>query len=444
MWTVTQLARDLETGRTSSRELVEQALARIADPQGEGGRAFLQVNAEGARAEAGHADRLRKAGVRRSPVDGLPVSIKDLFDVAGEVTRAGSKVYAAKAERDAPAVARLRAAGAVFVGRTNMVEFAFGGVGVNPHYGTPRNPWDRKTGRVPGGSSSGAAVSVADGMCVMGLGSDTRGSVRGPAALCGVTGFKPTQRRVPTEGAFPLSFKLDSVGPLANSVECCAVYDAILSGEPQGLPDLPVKGLRLLLPRSSAIADLDERVGRTFEKSLEKLSRAGAAVGEVAVPAFDRQAEYFKAGGFAAAESYYIHRERLGRIGEFDPYVGKRVLLGKEVSGADYVALEFLRKRFQEEVGALLEGFDAWIMPSAPCPAPTIAEATASEEAYFGWNARLLRNHGLVNFLDGCAASLPCHEPGAAPVGLTVCGMAMSDRRTLAVSRAVERVLSAH
>ena len=443
MWTVTQLSRDLEDGRTSSRDLVEQALARIADPQGEGARAFLKTYADSARADADYSDRLRKSGLRRSPVDGLPVSLKDLFDVGGDVTRAGSKVYAVKARRDATAVARLRAAGAVFVGRTNMVEFAFGGVGINQHYGTPRNPWDRKAGRVPGGSSSGAAVSVADGMCVMGLGTDTRGSIRGPSALCGITGFKPTQRRVPLDGAFPLSFTLDSIGPLANSVECCAIYDAILAGEPQGLADLPAKGLRLLVPRSSATAELDPHVGSTFTKALEKLSRAGASVSEVAVPAFDRQAEYFKAGGFAAAESYYIHRERLDRIAEFDPYVGKRVLLGKDLSGADYVALRFLRKDFQSEVGALMAGYDAFLIPSAPCPAPTIAEATASDEDYFKWNGRLLRNHGLANFLDGCGASLPCHEPGAAPVGLMVCGTAMSDRRVLAVSRAIERVLSA-
>ncbi|MDF3010101.1 MAG: amidase, partial [Burkholderiales bacterium] len=202
MWTVAQLSADLAAGRTSSRDLVEQALGRIADKDGEGARAFLKVNAEGARAEADFADALRKRGARRSSVDGLPVSLKDLFDVAGEVTRAGSKIMDNVARKaDAAAVARLRAAGAVFIGRTNMVEFAFGGVGLNPHYGTPKNPWDRKTGRVPGGSSSGAAVAQAGGMCVMALGSDTGGSVRIPAALCGLAGFKPTARRVPLEGA---------------------------------------------------------------------------------------------------------------------------------------------------------------------------------------------------------------------------------------------------
>jgi aspartyl-tRNA(Asn)/glutamyl-tRNA(Gln) amidotransferase subunit A len=445
MWTVTQLCRDLTTGKTTSRELVEQALARIADPAGEGKRAFLKVYAESARADADFADQLRKRGVRRSPVDGLPVSLKDLYDVAGDVTRAGSKVFAKQAQADAPAVARLRAAGAIFVGRTNMVEFAFGGVGLNPHYGTPKNPWDRKTGRVPGGSSSGAAVAQADGMCVMALGSDTRGSIRGPAALCGVTGFKPTMARVPREGAFPLSYTLDSVGPLANSVACCAAYDAVLSGaQSDALAELDVKGLRLLLPRCSAIEDLDRDVAAAFERTLKTLSQKGASIVELRVPAFDRQGEYFKGGGFAGAEAYYIHRERLDRLGEFDPRVGKRVVLGKDLSGADYVALGFLRKDFQQEIEKIMQPFDAFLIPSAPCVAPSIAETDRSDEDYFRWNGRLLRNHGLANFLDGCAVSLPCHEPGTAPVGLMVCGLGGADRRLLAVAAAVERAVSPH
>jgi aspartyl-tRNA(Asn)/glutamyl-tRNA(Gln) amidotransferase subunit A len=435
----------LAAGRISSRELVEQALAKINDRAGEGSRAFLKVYAESARADADYADRLRKAGVRRSPIDGLPVSLKDLFDVAGDITRAGSRVRenAAPAAVDAPAVARLRAAGAVFIGRTNMVEFAFGGVGLNPHFGTPRNPYDRKTGRVPGGSSSGAAVAQADGMAVMSLGSDTRGSIRGPAALCGVTGWKPTARRVPREGAFPLSFTLDSIGPLANSVACCAVYDAILAGEPEApLARLDVKGLRLLLPRSSALDDLDQDVAASFESSLTKLSKGGAVITERPVPAFDRQGEYFKGGGYAGAEAYHIHRANQERIGEYDPRVGRRILLGKSLSASDYIALGELRAQFIREVGTLAAGFDVILMPTSPCVAPTIAEVDASDEDYMRWNMRILRNNGLINFLDGCAANVPCHEPGAAPVGLMVCGTAGTDRHTLAVAAAIERALA--
>jgi aspartyl-tRNA(Asn)/glutamyl-tRNA(Gln) amidotransferase subunit A len=445
MWTVAQLGADLAAGRTTGRELVEQALARIADPAGEGARAFLKVYGENARLDAEYSDRLRKAGVRRSPVDGLPVSVKDLFDVAGDVTRAGSRIleHSVPKTADAPAVARLRAAGAVLIGRTNMVEFAFGGVGLNTHYGTPRNPWDRDSARVPGGSSSGAAVAQADGMCVMALGSDTRGSVRGPSALCGVVGFKPTARRVPREGAFPLSFTLDSIGPLANSVACCAVYDAILAGEPPApLPPIALKGLRLLLPRSSALADLDDKVEKDFQSALARLSAAGALVSEVAVPAFDRQADYFKGGGLAGAEAYHIHRPYVARLDEYDPRVGKRVLFGKDIIGADYVAILELRAAFIREVEALAAGFDAIVMPAVPCIAPTIAETEASDEEYFRWNFRILRNNGLINFLDGCAATIPCHATGSAPVGFMVCGTAGSDRRILAVSAAIEKALS--
>ncbi len=442
MWTVAQLERDLIAGRTTSRELIEQALAKITAPYGEGARAFMKVYAESARADADYADRLRKQGVRRSPIDGLPVSLKDLFDVAGDVTRAGSKVLAIEATQDAGAVARLRAAGAILIGRTNMVEFAFGGVGLNPHYGTPRNPWDRAAARVPGGSSSGAAVAQAEGMCVMALGSDTRGSIRQPAALCGVVGFKPTARRVPRDGAFPLSYTLDSVGPLANSVPCCAAYDAVLADEPGELPSLSAKGLRLLLPRSIAIEDLDPEVDQAFERALRKLGEAGAQISEVAVPAFNRQDEYFKGGGLAGAEVVHVHKPYRARFGEYDPRVGKRVSMGTTLTGADYVELLHLRAEFIREIETLAAPYDAIVMPTVPCVAPTIAETEASEESYFRWNFRIMRNNGLINFLDGCAVTLPCHAPRTAPVGFMVAGTAGSDRRILAVAAAIERALS--
>ncbi len=444
MWTVVRLGRELAEGKTTSRQLVERALSRIADPAGEGERAFLKVYAEQARAEAEHSDRLRRSGVVRSAVEGLPISVKDLFDVGGDVTRAGSKLLAnaAPAAADAPAVARLRAAGAVIVGRTNMVEFAFGTTGLNPHYGTPKNPWDRKTGRVPGGSSSGAAVAQADGMCAMALGSDTRGSIRQPAALCGVTGWKPTQRRVPREGAFPLSYTLDTVGPLANSVACCAAYDEILAAEPRrAFAPLPVKGLRLLLPRGSLLEDLDAEVAAAFAAALAGLAAAGAVITELPVPAFDRQAEYFKHGGFPGAEAYAIHRRWQARLAEYDPRIAKRLLFGKEIGVADYIDLGLLRDEYMRNVEALAAPYDAMLMPTTPTIAPPIAAVDASDEDYFRWNFRILRNVGVVNFLDGCALSLPCHAPGTAPVGLSVFGVAMSDHRVLAAAAAIEGVL---
>jgi aspartyl-tRNA(Asn)/glutamyl-tRNA(Gln) amidotransferase subunit A len=442
--TVATLANNLAAGRTSSRALVEQALVRIADPAGEGSRSFVKVYDALARAEADYADHLRRADIRRSPVDGLPISLKDLFDVGGDVTRAGSKVLAdaPPAPADAPVVARLRAAGAIVLGRTNMVEFAFGTTGLNPHYGTPRNPWDRQTGRIPGGSSSGAAVAVADGMSVMGLGSDTRGSVRAPAALCGVAGFKPTSRRIPREGVFPLSYTLDSVGPLAPTIACCAAYDAVMSGTPDTeLPDISVQGMRLMVPRTRVLDGLDPAVEHAFGAAVSALSSAGAVVSEVRMAAFDRQDVYFKGGGYSGAEAAMIHRPWAHRLAEYDRRVGQRIALGTSLSALDYIEFGQLRAAFIKEVEAAVMPFDAMLLPAVPCVAPPIAEVDASDESYTYWTMRILSICGLINFLDGCAATVPCHAPGTVPVGLMVCGPAMTDRYVLMVASAIESVL---
>src|SRR6476646_3899738 len=277
--TVVDLAEALAAGRTSSRELVEAALARVAAPDGEGARTFIAVYADKAMAAADAQDRLRKAGYVASLLAGLPVSIKDLFDVAGERTLAGSKALddSPPAAHDALTIARLRAAGAVLIGRTNMTEFAFSGVGINPHYGTPGNPYDRRL--IPGGSSSGAAVSVSDGGAVIAIGTDTGGSVRIPAALCGIVGFRPTQERIPRDGVTPLSTTLDSIGPLANSVACCAVADAVMAGEPPiAPPPIPTEWLRLAVPQSYVLDGLSAEVASAFADACTTLSRAGARV----------------------------------------------------------------------------------------------------------------------------------------------------------------------
>lgn len=447
MHTVAQLATDLASGRTTARALVEAALARIADPDGEGARAFTAVHADKARQQADASDALRRIGVVRSPVEGLPVSVKDLFDVAGESTRAGSAVLsdAPPATEDADAVARLRAAGAVILGRTNMVEFAFGGVGLNPHHGTPRNPWDRATGRVPGGSSSGAGVAQAEGMGAMALGTDTRGSVRIPAALCGVAGFKPTARRVPTRGALPLSWSLDSVGPLAGSAACCATWDAVLAGQAAPpLASLPLRHLRLLVPAGALLDGLDSEVARAFDAALARLSQAGAAIVSAPLALLDGHADWFVGGGIAGAEAYVVHRPRLDQLHRYDPRVGDRIALGERISAADHIALVRARERAIDAFAAVAAPFDAVLMPTVACTAPSIEEVACSDEAYVRWNLRLLRNAGVVNFLDGCALTLPCHVPGGAPVGLSVCGPQGADRHVLAVGVAIERALGTH
>src|SRR5215471_15884209 len=277
--TLAALADDLETGRTSARKLVEECIARIADPAGEGQRTFIHVDKDAALEAADAMDRLRRAHAAPSRFAGIPVSIKDLFDIKGQVTRAGSRALedSAPAAADAPVVARLRRAGFVAIGRTNMTEFAYSGIGINPHYGTPKGAWNRSAGHVPGGSSSGAAVSVVDGMAHGALGTDTGGSCRIPAAFNGIVGFKPTQRRIPLDGGVPLSFSLDSYGPLARSVNCCAILDAVLANEPvTALRPRPVKDLRFAVPTTVALDDLDDAVAKTFDRALAALSKAGA------------------------------------------------------------------------------------------------------------------------------------------------------------------------
>jgi aspartyl-tRNA(Asn)/glutamyl-tRNA(Gln) amidotransferase subunit A len=292
MHSLAEAAAALASGATSSRALVEQCLAAIAAPGGQGGSAFIAVYAAQSRASADAMDALRAAGRAPGPLAGVPISIKDLFDVAGEVTAAGSVVLAgaAPAASTAPSIQRLLAAGLVLVGRTNMTEFAFSGVGINPHYGTPLSPWDRATGHIPGGSSSGAAVSVADGMALGAIGTDTGGSCRIPAALCGIAGFKPTAGRVPLAGALPLSPSLDSIGPLARSAACCASLDAILAGTPERvLPRARVAGARLLLPTNIAFANLDAATEAALDRAVARLHDAGALIERAPLAAFDQK-----------------------------------------------------------------------------------------------------------------------------------------------------------
>ncbi|OZI35853.1 amidase [Bordetella genomosp. 1] len=441
--TLTESQRALQEGRTTSAELTDAALARAADPAGEGVRVYTQVYAEQARAAARASDTLRAAGLARSPIEGLPISIKDLFDVAGGTTLAGSVARrgAPAARRDAVVIERLRAAGAVLVGRTNMSEFAYSGLGLNPHYGTPKNPWDRSVGRIPGGSSSGAAVSVTDGMALAGIGSDTGGSVRIPSALCGLTGFKPSAQRVSMEGVLPLSVNLDSIGPLAASVADCALLDAILAGEDTaGLPQAArLRGLRLALPVTIALDGLDAHVKATFDAAVTRLVAAGVQIDEIEVPEFAQLGEINGKGGFTASEAWAWHRELIASNGDaYDPRVRTRILRGKEMSAADFIDLLAARKRWIAGVSARVAGYDAILMPTVPVVAPEIKPLVESDELFGSTNLLILRNPTFINFLDGCSLSLPCHAPGTAPVGLMLSGLNGADRRVLEIGLAVE------
>jgi aspartyl-tRNA(Asn)/glutamyl-tRNA(Gln) amidotransferase subunit A len=442
--TVLSLAGDLALARTTSRALVEAALARIEDPAGEGARTFTKVYSDTARAAADAQDRLRAAGYVASPLAGLPVSVKDLFDVAGEVTLAGSRALddTPPARHDAPIVARLRAAGAVLVGRTNMTEFAFSGVGINPHYGTPGNPADRRC--IPGGSSSGAAVSVADGGAIVAIGTDTGGSVRIPAALCGIVGFKPTQKRISRAGATPLSTTLDSIGPLANSVACCAIADAVMAGEePAAPPPVAVERLRLGVPQSLVLDDLAPEVATAFADACTTLSRAGSRVVALPLAELGEYRAINARGGFAPIEAFAWHRPLLARRGsDYDPRVRTRIERSGGMTAVEYLELCAARADLIARVAAHAAQFDALLMPTVAITAPPLA-GFARDEDYFRLNALILRNPSVVNFLDRCAATLPIQQPGMMPVGLMVVGEHGGDRRLLAVASAVEAAIAA-
>jgi aspartyl-tRNA(Asn)/glutamyl-tRNA(Gln) amidotransferase subunit A len=440
--TILQLAAELAAGRTSSRKLTDEALARIEDPKGEGKRAFIKVYKPQAIAAADASDAMRKAGLVPGPLAGIPVSIKNLCDVAGHTTLAGSRALddAPPAQADAPVVARLRAAGAVIVGNTNMSEFAFSGVGANPHYGTPGNPADRT--RVPGGSSSGAAVSVADRMAVAALGTDTGGSVRIPSAVCGLTGFKPTARRVPIDGVVPLSTSLDSIGPLANSVECCAIVDAVFAGEPIVVPEpVPLAGLRFAIPRQFVMDELDPTVVQAFERACGALSAKGVKIESIDLPQLLELPAINAKGGFAASEAYAWHHKLIARRGNaYDPMVHPRIMRGKEMTAADYIDLLAARADLQKRVSAVTSHYDAVIMPTCAIVAPTIEEVSTAE-GFTRKNMLLLRNTTVGNFLDRCAISLPCQAAGELPVGFSLMGEAMADKRVLAMARSVAPVV---
>ncbi len=438
-----EMLRQLRCSAVSSRELVEQCFAAIEEASGEGSRTYLRVYAEEARRRADTIDRRRRAGDDRGALLGVPISIKDLFDIAGETTMAGSTARAetSAATADATVVRRLKDAGAVLIGRTNMTEFAYSGLGLNPHYGTPRNPFDRATGRIPGGSSSGCAISVTDGMAAASVGSDTGGSVRIPAALCGLAGFKPTARRVPMEGVLPLAPSLDSIGPLAWTVACCARMDAVLAADefrPLALPQ--ISSLRLAVLDGFVLEDLDAEVGAAFERAISALAAAGATIERLRVRALD----HVPAGNqFASAEAFAWHRELLTREGHrYDRHVSARIWPGAAILAADYLDMLRVRREIIHKADEAFSPFDGVLLPTTAWTAPTIASLEASDRAYFEANGAMLRNPSLINYLDGCATTVPCHPRGSAPVGLMVAGLGGWDRQVLQVSAAIEQVLT--
>ena len=443
---LTAARRRIVEGRASAAALVEDSIAAAEAPRS--ARAFITTTFDSARQAAAATDRAVAAGADPGPLAGLAVSIKDLFDVAGEVSAAASTILAdaPAAAADAPATARLRRAGAAFIGRTNMSEFAFSAVGINPHHGTPVNaatlPVD-PTPRAPGGSTSGGATTVASGAAWAALGSDTGGSIRIPAALQGVVGFKGTARLVPIDGAVPLSTTLDTVSAITRSVRDAIVLHEILAERRVVTSARPLRERRFVVAKNLILDRLDTTVARAFARSLAALSAAGARIDEIELPPLDRIAALNAAGGFPAAESWSFHRRWLAeREAEYDPRVALRIKRGQAMSAADYVDLVAARRAWIASMESALAGCDAVLSPTVPIVAPPLAPLVDDDDAFFATNGLLLRNPSIVNFLDGCALSVPCHDEGELPVGLMVWSTACRDDAVLDAGLAIEAALA--
>ena len=429
----------------TARALTEGCLARIEDQSGEGARVFLTVEAETAIEQADHIDAMRRKGRAPSRFAGIPVSLKDLFDVAGQVTGAGSTILRGSepARQDATCVARLRAAGFIFIGRTNMTEFAYSGVGLNPHYGTPKSVWDRANGRIPGGSSSGAGVSVADGMAYMGLGTDTGGSCRIPAAFNGIVGYKSSTGRVPKAGVYPLSATLDTVGPLANSVQCCSTIDAMMAGDRTGAVQVrEPHTLRFGILRHVALDSMSPEVATAFDAAIKHLGKAGVVFSEIDFPDLADLPNINSKGGISACEAMDVHAQMLERHGaEYDPRVRTRIMSGLTVTGPELVGIYRRRREMVEKFVRLCSGLDGLVMPTVPILAPLISEVD-NNDRYGPLNFLCLRNTFLGNFLDSCAISIPMTARGEAPAGLTLMCPHGTDSALFNASSGIETVLN--
>ena len=440
---IQSIRQALTTGRTSPAEVLAHAAA-IA--QGQTCRhVYMPCSANSPSLSNAiakqHQDSLNDPS---RPLAGMPVSIKDLFDVAGQTTAAGSTVLAKAppAAADCTVVTRLRAAGAVLAGRSNMVEFAFSGVGINPHYGTPVNPRDSSVERIPGGSSSGAAVSVTTGAAMVGLGSDTGGSIRIPAALCGIVGFKSTARLVPTTGALPLSTSLDTVCALTRSVRDAITVHEVLAARRVLLAGKPLSACRFAVARTQMQDGMDNTVSHAFERVLKILRKAGAQIEEIALAEIGELAAINATGGLSAAESYAWHRSLIGaHEADYDPRVALRIMRGARMSAFEYIDLLAARQLWIASMEARLRDFDVVLSPTVPIVAPTIASVLDDDQEFFRVNALLLRNTAVVNMLDGCAISLPCHTPDQLPVGLMLWHAALRDDAVLDLALQIEATL---
>jgi aspartyl-tRNA(Asn)/glutamyl-tRNA(Gln) amidotransferase subunit A len=432
----TDLTRETAS-RASARKALEACIGAAT------AHTFIRRFDDEARRTADALDRSAEV----LPLGGLAVSVKDLYDVKGWPTTAASasRHDAPAATADAPAVARLRAAGGVPVGHTNLTEFAFSGVGINPHFGTPANPATTALDaqpRIPGGSTSGGAVSVASGAAWAALGSDTGGSIRIPAALQGLVGFKNTQRLTPTQGCIPLSATLDTACAITLSVRDAVLLHEVLAARRVQRIEKPLRDWRLALPQTLMLDAMEPAVVTAFERAIDTLRAAGAVITAIDLPLLNEAAHLQRGGGIPAAESWAWHSNALqSRQALYDPRVALRIRRGEAVH--DLAQLLAERKTWIARMEAALQGIDALLSPTVPIVAPRTLPLIDSDDAFFAANALLLRNPSLINLVDGCALSLPCHRYGEWPVGLMVWSTAMADDRVLNISLAIEAALAA-
>ncbi|WP_319495818.1 amidase [uncultured Cohaesibacter sp.] len=444
--TIAQIQKALASGEISSVDLISSAFSEIERDDGDGDEIFVRTFKNAAITQAAASDAMRKMGVPQGALAGIPISVKDLFDVEGAPTTAGSAALASVAEparRDAAVMARLRAAGAIFLGHTNMTEFAYSGLGINPHFGTPLNVWDRHIGRVPGGSSSGAALSITSNMAVAAIGSDTGGSVRIPAAFNRLYGFKPTTGRHPMEGVFPLSTTLDTVGALARSMHCCRILDHVMAGLPVPEPDIrPISGLRFGILETIALDGLDMDVAGAFVRALETISRAGARLERIKIDALHNFEEISSLGSIAGPEAFHKHRDFIIAHGrQIDQRVLSRLEASADISAADYIEMLALRKDMIERTHLATRNFDAILMPTVAIIPPEVKPLLASDALYAEANFKVLRNTALINNLGRPAATIPVGVKGGAPVGLMVVGEHGADAHVQNIAESLDEVL---
>lgn len=410
METVAQLSAKLRKGKLDAVELTEQVLDGIA--QSDDNAIFIDVLADRALAEAKAARRRLKAGKPASLVDGVPIGWKDLFDLEGRVTKAASVVLRndAPAKKDAALVAAAKKSGMVSVGALNLTEFAYSGIGINPHYGTPRNPHDSKLHRSPGGSSSGSGVVVAKGLLPVAYGTDTGGSIRIPASFNGVVGYKSSTGHYAMDGVFPLARTYDSLGPLAQTVEDCVLVDSVLCGlKAPKIKSASVRGQTFLVPRDIVFDGVEEAVQKNFDAALSRISKAGGKIKHIAFPAFDEILNLIAArGNILVAEAYHVHFDRVNGSDaqRMDQRVVRRIKLGEKMSAVDLVEIMYRRKLLIGETQALI-GDAMVVCPTTPHVAMPIAPLEADMEEFFRVNAKTLRNTMLGNFLDWCGLSIP-------------------------------------